>query len=440
MLYDRTRFTALLIAWQTLVLLSLGASYWEPRCPLRYRAIVFPALSLIVGLCVYALCRLVSDAHLSYSFFYTLVLQLALCALLFRGRFRYQALYVVFSNVLYSISLLLSLMISVLLLPRFGTVIGISRISLVMNLLFQVLAFVLVFALRKQGDPRRVAILPPAPYWICIFALYALIYVGSVYVSDTLIGGRMVTLMTPVIETALLAVCVVVYLLFLRACEGYSDKLQRTLMEKQLSLQHAHLEELRSAGEAMRTLRHELKNYMFYMQYLIDKKDFDALTHYFRDFYEREYHNLVEVDSSGGILSAVLHQKLSTAGQHGIRITDEILCAVPPEIDEQDLCILLSNLLDNAIEGSIGVENAVILVRMKRVKEYLSLVVSNTVGRDVLKENPQLNTSKQQREIHGIGLKVIRELVRKYDGSVTFESGNGMFHAKLMLRAGGDRL
>lgn len=438
MLNDWTLFTAILAGMQTLVLLAFCDHGWKLRRDIPWKAVAYPALSVLVGAGVYALCRFVSDASLSLAFLYTLSLQLPLCALLFRGSAWHKGLFVVFTNVLYSIGLLLSLMVSVLLLPALEPLVGASRVGTGMNLLFQLLTFALLFALLWRQMPQRVDLLPPAPYWICIYAIYGLIYAASVYVSNTLIGSRLVTTVTPIIEAALLAVSVAVYLLFQQVCRTYHERLQRTLMEKQLSLQRAQMEELQASGTAMRKLRHELKNTMFYMQYLIDKRDFDGLTQYFQDFYRKEYHNLVEVDASGGILNAVLHQKISVAEQYDIQIVDELLCAAPPEIDEQDLCILLSNLLDNAIEACAKLENAVITVRMKRVKEYLSIIVSNSVDRDVLKENPQLDTRKRNREIHGIGIRVIREIVGRYDGSVQFESGNGMFRAKLMLRIGGD--
>ena len=438
MLYDRTLFTALLAGLQTLALLALCCRCWDTRRPVRLRWISFAALSALIGAAVYALCRLVSDSHMTWSFLYTLGLQIPLCAWLFQGSLRQKCLYIVFTNVLYSISLLLSLMVSVLLLPRLGPHVGTARLGTMMNLLFQLLTLGILMAIRRPADPRGLTILPPAPYWICIFTLYGLIYAGSVYVSDTLIGSRLVTAVTPVIETALLAVSVVVYLMFVRVCQGYSEHWQHTLAEKQMALQRAHLDDMRASGDAMRQLRHELKNHMFYMQYLIDKKDFDGLSRYFREFYQKESRHLVEVDASGSVLNAVLHQKLSVAGQKGIQIVDDLHCAPPKEIDEKDLCLLLSNLLDNAIEASEGLQNAVITVHMRLVKEYLSLVVSNTVDRDVLRENPGLSTDKPHREIHGIGLRVIREIVDRYDGSVRFESGDGMFHAKLMLRIGGD--
>ena len=438
MLQNRVPWLFLLIGMQSFALLRYCDRFWGLKRPMKGKWLIYAVLSLAVCAGVFLLCKYVRDTHMTYSFIYTLLLQIPLCLALFHGNPYYKSLYVLFSNILYSIFLLLSLMFSVMLLPYVGKFLGTSATGMVMNLVFQCLAFVLLHFLQKQSFANRFYLSPPALYWLLIYLIYILIYTGSVYVSDILIKGNLVSTMSLVLETGLLLVCVAVFLLYIRVCRSYYEEIQHKLALKQLSIQRAQFQEIQTSGEAMRKLRHELKNHMFYMKYLIDKKDFNELEQYFQDFYQKEYHNLIEFSASGNILDAVLQQKISVAEQHGIQIRDEILCARPDAISELDMCVLLSNLLDNAIEACIPLANAVIAIRIKQVKEYLSVVVSNTVDRDVLRENPSLRSEKKNREIHGIGIPVIRELVNKYDGSMQFESDQSMFRACLMLRIGGD--
>lgn len=438
MILNRVPWLLALIGLQSFALLAYCDRFWELKRPIKGRWILYALLTLAVCGGVFLMCRFIRDTHMTYSFIYTLLLQIPLCLALFRGNPCYMGLYVLFSNTLYSIFLLLSLMASVLLLPFTQKFLGLAASGMAMNLIFQVFAFLLLYFLQRHCFQNRFYLSPPMPYWLSIYFVYVLIYMGSVYVSDVLIKGNLVSMMSLVLESGLLLVCVAVFLLYIRVCRSYYEQVQHKLMQKQLSIQRAQFQEIQTSGEAMRKLRHELKNHMFYMKYLIDKKDFGELEQYFQKFYQEEYHNLIEVGASGSILEAVLQQKLSVANQHGIQLQDEILCARPEAISELDMCVLLTNLLDNAIEACIPLSNAVISIRIRQVKEYLSVVVSNTVDCDVLKENPLLHSKKKNREIHGIGVPVIRELVRKYDGSVQFESGAGMFHAKLMLRIGGD--
>lgn len=59
--------------------------------------------------------------------------------------------------------------------------------------------------------------------------------------------------------------------------------------------------------------------------------------------------------------------------------------------------------------------------------------ISNTVERDVLAENPNLFTSKSNKELHGIGLKSVKDVVEKYNGMMNFKQKANIFYAYVSL-------
>lgn len=150
---------------------------------------------------------------------------------------------------------------------------------------------------------------------------------------------------------------------------------------------------------------------------------------------------LYEVSSSASFLDAVLQQKVSHARAQGIDVSTQVLLPEDAAQSSLDLCIVLSNLIDNAVEACRELPSPRISIRIKRIKEYLSVVVENSAGRDVLRQNPLLLTSKREKELHGIGLRVIRQIVDRYDGSIQFESDDTSFKAMLMMKfpAGGEK-
>ena len=95
---------------------------------------------------------------------------------------------------------------------------------------------------------------------------------------------------------------------------------------------------------------------------------------------------------------------------------------------------MLSNLIDNAIEACRELSCPSIEIHLRQVKDYVSLVVRNSAAQDVLKSNPLLRTGKLDKELHGIGLQVIREIVDRYEGSIQFESDNTTFTVMLMMK------
>lgn len=98
-----------------------------------------------------------------------------------------------------------------------------------------------------------------------------------------------------------------------------------------------------------------------------------------------------------------------------------------------DISVLLSNLLDNAIIGCDGSANPEIELSVRSKKSLACIIVRNSISESVLKNNPSLSTSKSDRSVHGFGIKSIRNIARKYEGSVEFKEENGKFLVEIWL-------
>ena len=109
---------------------------------------------------------------------------------------------------------------------------------------------------------------------------------------------------------------------------------------------------------------------------------------------------------------------------------------LPPRlpIRDSDLCSLIANLLENALEGSRDVESPAVSVRIGCAKNYLCVRVTNRVSHDVLAENPRLSTTKAHAEDHGVGVPVVRSIVARYDGMLDFSVEDGCFIADALLK------
>ena len=102
-------------------------------------------------------------------------------------------------------------------------------------------------------------------------------------------------------------------------------------------------------------------------------------------------------------------------------------------VNELDMSILISNLLDNAIEGCGGADTPMIEFTISRQKSFLYIIAKNIISTSVLSANPNLVTNKDNRSLHGFGIKSIRELARKYNGTVEFREDGSFFIAEVCL-------
>ena len=102
-----------------------------------------------------------------------------------------------------------------------------------------------------------------------------------------------------------------------------------------------------------------------------------------------------------------------------------------------DMSILLSNLLDNAMNGCEDSDNPGIDLEISRKKSYIRIKVKNSIPTSVLLNNPELKTTQPEQSMHGYGIVSIREISSKYGGNVIFREEGKMFIAEIWLNTYG---
>lgn len=229
-----------------------------------------------------------------------------------------------------------------------------------------------------------------------------------------------------------LLVVLFLYFLFFSLAKEYREKYNYKILAQQMSTQKRYLQESTELYNNMRSLRHELKNHVFYMNTLVEQHRYQDLQAYFHQIYRQEY-PIDLIESGNNVVNAVLNQKAVYAQAENIVVTVNASLPETLSIDESKLCAILSNLLDNAIEASRQTVQPKIAVTIQKVGRYVHIVVKNSVFSDVLKRNPTLQTTKQFPN-HGIGLQIVKNIVSQYDGMMEFHMEGTEFVANVMLK------
>ena len=234
----------------------------------------------------------------------------------------------------------------------------------------------------------------------------------------------------------------VVYWAVLRLAREFRDKeriqAERHLMESR----YEALSVYRESGESLRKLRHEVKNQYAYIRMLLEQKDYARAEEFFGEMSMRANPTFSWVSSGNGLIDDIVNLEVSKARAVGVEISSRI--AVPPELpyEEIDLCSLLMNLLDNAIEacetadGDAGDAAGEKVVRLGIVADQGALIVTvanPSARRPYFSEGGALETTKAEREGHGYGTSIIKGIAEKYEGTADFSYKEGEFTARVML-------
>lgn len=132
------------------------------------------------------------------------------------------------------------------------------------------------------------------------------------------------------------------------------------------------------------------------------------------------------------VVDAVINRRLEVCAEKSI----EMKCLIDTQFvseNDVDVSILLSNLLDNAIEGCSNTDYPQIELIVKKKKSLTYITVKNSIACSVLDENPKLKTSKKDKSAHGYGIRSIKNIVNKYNGSVDFWEEDSCFVSEIWL-------
>lgn len=273
----------------------------------------------------------------------------------------------------------------------------------------------------------------PVKYWlIMILTTVILAVLSQLYIRSqrTLYSATPLTLLfLLIIFFAILATYYLSYLI----TSSYESLFESQKIKQRLELQLEHLDRSSMMIEQLRRDKHEMKNIYFYLNSLIQTNNLQELEEFVEQKLMRRYSQLEEVTTGNEFIDYLLTQKINEAHEYHIHTVTDILLPTDLSIDSDDLCGLLLNIFDNAIDASKKEPHGDIQIYMKHYKSYLSIKLRNKTSSDILKSNPQLLTTKKNSHSHGIGLQVVRSIVKKYNGILNTSMNSGYFVVDILL-------
>ena len=175
----------------------------------------------------------------------------------------------------------------------------------------------------------------------------------------------------------------------------------------------------------MKKLRHYMKNPLLPVKMELDEGNYDSAKARLDDIIDN-VGSIGELFNTGNrTVDYILNSKLSGIKNRRIILTGNV--------ESIDLSVMLGNILDNALEATNGIDNSVIELSFFENKSMCNIVCKNSVKKSVLANNPQLESSKKDKTIHGFGVMSIKRTAEKYHGSVAFFEENEMFGLHLMF-------
>lgn len=192
-------------------------------------------------------------------------------------------------------------------------------------------------------------------------------------------------------------------------------------------------QDLLSVIEKNRQMVHDIKHHFNVLREYEEHQEYEKLGEYLAAV-EGSFSERGCVSWTGNrILDFLLNEKKAEAEHGNILFEIQTSAMFKLPLEDTDLCALMGNVLDNAIEACERMEHGErwISVYMQKQQHMFFIEVANSIDKMPVMKHGQFLTEKGDRELHGYGIKSIRRIVDKYDGTVAFQIENKTFKVNI---------
>lgn len=181
-------------------------------------------------------------------------------------------------------------------------------------------------------------------------------------------------------------------------------------------------------------LYHDLNNHLNVLYQLLENDNVLEAKSYIKEISKPITQLSKSVWTGVDVVDVIINSKLKKMEEKGIEVEINVEFPNGTNVRPHDICTILSNLLDNAIEAMDKVDgNRKVELIIRRINHFLMIKISNSIKRDMMNFVKFPSTSKDNKELHGWGLPSVRDTVEKYDGSMKCTKSNEQFIVTIML-------
>ncbi|HSQ87260.1 ATP-binding protein [Romboutsia sp.] len=210
--------------------------------------------------------------------------------------------------------------------------------------------------------------------------------------------------------------------------------LEHKIISEKINLEYGYYKKIENNQEKIKKLYHDMRNHMICISNL---NNLDEIEKYI----ENINIELREIDNSfntgNRIIDIIMSEKNAICIEKDIKFESFLNFSKLDFIDMTDICIIFSNALDNAIQACEKINDLSILkyisVKITYVNDFCVINIENSKVNNIVKKNNIIVTDKKDNFMHGIGIKNIKNTVRKYDGEVSINFTDNKFTLTMMI-------
>ncbi|SEW01819.1 sensor histidine kinase [[Clostridium] fimetarium] len=215
-------------------------------------------------------------------------------------------------------------------------------------------------------------------------------------------------------------------------CTTYQKKVDKWFLNLSYEQNISEVDRIQHMYDEARKLRHDIKHCIVSANYHIDHEEYSEAKQFLNNLIEEKVDAMGYVKyCNNRVLNYMINDKFEKCKRNDI----ETKCIVNGEINtisDLDMSILLGNLLDNAIEAAIQANPASVNLELY-VDDNINIIIENSIKGTMINSKDAFVTTKQDKKKHGFGMQSIRDIVKKYNGTIHYVEENNRMVCRVVI-------
>ena len=285
--------------------------------------------------------------------------------------------------------------------------------------------------------------------WLGILLISGGCFVAVLVLTMNMINYNNFSMGYVIVLVILICLNFLSYYFYSISLEKRKIEMETRIYQKQIAVYQERYQDIQQTRKDVCHFQHDINNHLSIIQKLCeDAKEkrkpeecMYEIEKYLKNIgitYDTIFH---DTDSENLMIDSIIDMKKGSALSKGIDMVTELY--IPPNMkyDSLDMVIILGNLLDNAIEACEKLMNKKkpeIILKIQYKMSNLVILIKNTydgeeIGAGNSVDNSLPATTKNDKKIHGIGMRNVKEIIKKYNGIIEWRTEYGMFGRAILL-------
>ncbi|WP_069998521.1 sensor histidine kinase [Cellulosilyticum sp. I15G10I2] len=280
----------------------------------------------------------------------------------------------------------------------------------------------------------------PGPFYKIIIAVFCVSTLSMLFImriGAAVQGNRSAGFDLVYISIGILVLTITLYQIFQYMSDYFEKENQYHIMQYQNEVMMQTALDEDATNSEVRKILHDFNNHISCIDMLLQMNSVERARKYISDMQINSKIADFEIKTGNEIADAVINQKYKRAKKHNIQFKVEGQLTDDININAVDLCSLMSNALDNAIEANLKVSDEslrAISVEIEPRDHCLFLEITNTVEKNIT-NTEIVGTTKEDKKSHGFGMLNMKTIAEKYQGHMNYVFKEDTFNLSIMLKA-----